>query len=299
MPNRVQTYALWDGEDKEGKGGAFRIHRNDAKNWNEKGYGIFHTVQEFFGPRCIKKLVYINAWAVDIDPNKDGKPTKDEMMVRIREGLPPTMLIESKNGYHVYWKSTDATQENWRAIVQNRLVPFYHADKRAKDLARILRIPGFYHMKNPNDPFMVKTLYLSKTQYSEREMFQYYKDLETPKKQKKLHNRTRKEFPQDGSFWDKVWSLDCEMALETLSGTPHVGGETYEFKMNASGTKNIYVNDKSTSCWIDTEGRIGSMDNGGPTVAQWLNYFHKDYTKTIQIIKEVFPQCQEQTMLKL
>jgi hypothetical protein len=292
MPNRVQTYVIHDSDPSQR--GAKRIRREDAQSWNEKGYGIFHTVQEFHGPRRIENLVHINAWAVDID-----KGTKEEMLSQIGKGLVPTMLIETKSGYHVYWKARDATQENWRHIVENRLVPFYKADKKAKDLARLLRVPGFNHLKNPAEPFLIKAVHTKHVEYSEREMLHFYKDLLTQAKQKKLHNKTIKEFPQDGSFWERVWSLDCEYALSKLSGTEYVGGEYYDFKPNSSGTKNIYVNGKSTSCWIDHEGRIGSLDDGGPTIAQWLNWFHKDYSKTVSIIKEVFPECQAERQMKL
>ncbi len=294
MPNLAQTYVFHDSDPTQR--GAIRINRKNAQEWNEKGYGIFHTVQEFFGPRRIENLTHINAWAVDLD-----KGTKEEMLARISKGLPPTMLVETKNGYHVYFSAKDATSENWKLIVENRLVPFYEADKKAKDLARLLRVPGFYHMKDPANPFMVKVVSSRTVEYTEREMFQFYKDLTTPKKQKLLHNRTKKDFPMDGSFWDQVWGLDCFEALTALSGSDHVGGETYDFKQNTSGTLNIIVNGKSSSSWIDTEGHIGSMDDGGPTIAQWLNWFHKDYSKVVQIIKEVFPQCkaQEQTTFKI
>jgi len=287
---RVSTWILHDSD--KSFGGARRINRSDAKFWNEKGYGIFQTVQTFYGPRRIENLKYINAWAVDMDGSN-----KKEMLALIKTGLPPTLLVESKNGYHVYWRATDATQENWRAIMQNRLVPFYKADKKAKDLARILRVPGYYHMKNPQEPFLIQVVHYQHVTYTERQMLQFYKDLETPKLQKKLHKRTRKAHPMQGDFWDRVWNLNCQDALIQLSGSLHVNGEVYDFKQNVSGTLNIFVNGQSSSCWIDLEGRIGSMDDGGPTIAQWLNWFHKDYTKVVNIIKEVFPECLPQPIL--
>lgn len=295
MHNCVQTYVLHDSDAEVRKReGAMRIRREEALDWQKRGYGIFHTVQIFYGPRQLSKLEGINAWAVDID-----KGSKEEMLARIQKGLVPTTLVETKRGYHVYWKAKDATRENWREININRLVPFYDADKNAKDLARILRTPGYYHLKDPANPFLVKIVSYHHVEYTEREMFQFYKDLETPKKQKKLHRQTQKQHPGQGSFWENVWNLDCQHALEVLSGSAHVGGEVYDFRQNSSGSRQIYVNGKSSSCWIDQEGRIGSMDEGGPTIAQWLNWFHKDYSKVVQIIKEVFPECQTQQQMPL
>ena len=278
-------YALHDSNKK--LGGAIEIDLKDAGNWNQDGYGIFQTVQSFNGPRRIENLTTINAWAVDIDTDN-----KEETLALINQGLVPSLIIESKNGYHVYWRTHDATQENWRLIMENRLIPFYSADKNAKDLARILRVPGYYHLKNPDDPFLVKKVFEQDVSYSEEMMFFFYKDLITPQKQKRLHAQTQRIYPMGVKFWERVWNLNCEYALTQLSGSPYVNNETYSFKRNPSGTFNILVNGNSSSCWIDQHGRIGSCDDGGPTIAQWLNWFHKDYKKVVKIIREVFPECQ-------
>ncbi len=287
LTNTVHLYALHDSDKSQATGGAFRISSRDAKTWNEKGYGIFQTVQVFKGRRKIDNLIYINAWAVDMDEG-----TKPEMMKRIEAGLKPTMIVESKNGYHCYWKAKDATKSNYRNLLELRLVPFYKGDKKAKDLARLLRAPGYFHLKNPADPFLVRKIHEARVEYSEKEMFLFYRDNITAAKQKKLHAKTKKENPQGDGFWDRVWNLNCEYALSKLSGSPHVGSEEFSFRENASGTKNIFVNGESTSCWIDSDGRIGSADGGGPTIAQYLNWYHKDYAKVADIIREVFPECK-------
>lgn len=286
MPNRVQTYVLAEKIDPRARQGAQRINRKDAKTWNEKGYGVFHTIQEFKGPRRVENLVHINAWAVDIDEG-----TKPQMIDRINMGLLPTMTVETKKGFHVYWSAKDATKENYKNIVAMRLVPFYNADKKAKDLCRILRTPGYFHLKDVNDPFLIKKIHDAAVQYTEYEMFKFYKDVLTPKTQNTTHKKTIREFPGADSFWENVWNLNCEQALLQLSGSDYVNGEQYSFNQNSNGTQNIYVNNQGTSCWIDCDGRIGSADGGGPTIFQWLNWFHKDGKKVIEIIKKEFPQC--------
>jgi len=288
VDNSVQTYVIHD-SDPSAFSGAKRINRKDAEAWNKKGFGIFQTVQQFSKTRRIENLISINAWAVDID---DG--TKEQMLSKIKIGLTPTLVVETKRGYQVYWKAKNATVENWKNILTHRLVPFYGADKRAKDLARLLRVPGYFHLKDPCDPFLVRKVWEHFVQYSEAEIMRYYPDRMTKTIQEKAHRKAKRETPMSGSFWDRVWNLNCEYALSYLSGTEYVGCETYEFKTNGSGTKNIYVNGKSTSCWIDLEGRIGSCDGGGPTLFQWLNWFHKNPKQVIEIIKKEFPECQTQ-----
>jgi hypothetical protein len=275
-------YALHDSDSKNFP--MVRINLEQAHAYNSKGYGIFHTVQDFTGPRRIKNLARINAWAIDID----DRP-KEEQYKRIKQGLIPTMVVESKRGFHVYWAARDASKNNWNAIVADRLVPYYQADPKARDLARILRRPGYYHLKNPSDPFLINKVWTWNVAYTEFEMAMFYPSNAQKKEALRKHDEIRWAFPSDGSFWERVWHLNCEDGLTHLSGHPYVGGEVYSFKVNANGTKNIWVNGKSTSCWIDREGRIGSLDGGGPTIYQWLNWFHKNPQYVVKMITEVFP----------
>lgn len=294
MANLVQTYIIHDSDENLKLRGAIRIKREDAQSYNREGYGIFQTVNQFHGKRKLDRLVHINAWAVDIDSGD-----KQRMLEKIEAGLKPTMIVETKRGYHVYWKAIDGTRENWDAIVRNRLIPFYDGDKRAKDICRILRVPGFYHMKDPSDPFLVQRVTSNYVEYTERDMFKFYKDALMEKEVKRSLRALKKTNPLEGDFWDRVYNLNCEYALSKLSGSEHVGFEIYSFKQNTTGTLNILVDGKSTSCWIDHDGRIGSADGGGPTIAQWLNWFHKDYTRTVKIIEEVFPECRTQKTIQL
>lgn len=266
--------------------GVFEVSVSDAMEWNKKQFGIFWTVNEFNGPRRISNLTKINAWAIDLDHG-----SKQEQLLKINSGIPPTMVIESKNGYHVYWRSKNATAENWNAIMLDRLVPFYGADKNARDLARILRAPNYFHWKDTSDPFLVKRVWEYPVSYTEEQLAYYYPLSEESKKQKAKHMLMKKEFSLDADgFFNKLWELDCEIALDRLSGRPEVNHDDYTFRQNKSGTRQIHVNNKSTSCWIDVSGRIGSFSDGGPTIFQWIKWYGHNNKKTYQIIKEVFPE---------
>ena len=159
------SLSLWRMHDAEPRG-VFPVTPREAPTWNERGHGIFWTVNEFSGPRKVENLSRIRAWAIDID---DG--TKEEQEERIqRSPLVPSLVVESKNGYHVYWSAADGTAENWHAIVTDRLVPFFGADPRARDIARILRATGYAHMKNPAAPFIVRPVHRWKVAYTEAQM---------------------------------------------------------------------------------------------------------------------------------
>ncbi|MDX2244315.1 MAG: hypothetical protein NW224_26880 [Leptolyngbyaceae cyanobacterium bins.302] len=256
-----------------------------ASELNTKGYGIFETINEFNGSRKVDNLSKIIAWAVDIDES-----SKEVQLERIKKGLIPSLVVETKRGFHLHWLAVDATIENWKSIVKDRLVPFYGADPKACDLARILRKPGFYHMKDPLSPFMVKEVWKWKVAYTEKQMLTFYASSKSPKEAPKWKKSMTEK---DESFWNHIYRMDCEEALSKISGNSFVNGETYTFRKNHSGTKNIFVDGKSTSCWIDRDGKIGSLDRGGPSIYQWVNWFHKNPTKVINFLKNEFPELRD------
>lgn len=134
-----------------------------ARKRNLEGYGVFYTPNTFEGQRKIENLVSINYWFIDIDDcNKEDTYKKLLSAIAI-----PTMIIDTKNGYHVYWKSLDATKENWDDI-ESRLINYFNADNAVRDIPRVLRVPSFYHMKS--DPYLIEKIYDSGISYTEKKM---------------------------------------------------------------------------------------------------------------------------------
>lgn len=252
------------------------IKISEAKKYNEMGYGIFVTINGFEGRRIKENLVTVNAWAIDLDFG-----TKQEQKDCILESpLKPTMIVESKNGFHVWWAAIDGTKENYEEIVANRLVPFFGADNNAKDICRLLRVPQYYHLKDPANPFLVETVYFHNRAYTEKEMLSSF-----PAVKKSERNVTKNAAPYITRPGEEI---DCKQALMSLSGTHWVNGDVYTFKRNGNGTEQIWVNGKSSPCWIDNKGLIGSLDKGGPTINQWLRWYYGDYQKVREIMKKHF-----------
>lgn len=266
--------------------GMSRCSLADAPMWNQKGHGIFITVNDFNGPRTKENLKKINCWVIDLDSG-----TKDEMAEKIRSGLTPSLVVETKQGFHCWWVARDADPHYWNAIVLDRLVPFYGADKNARDLCRVLRMPGFFHLKDPSDPFLIKKVYEHRVSYSQSQLVSFYPDLSKPER-KEFITRNKKELGQTDDFWENVWRMDCIDALEKLSGTKHVNHEEFSFRKNSNGKFNILVNGKGTSSFIDRDFRIGSLSDGGPTIAQWLKWYGHSWRDVVSIIKEFFPEVE-------
>lgn len=258
----------------------------EADSWNEKGWGIFWTVNSFNGPRRKENCTEVLAWAVDIDAG-----AKAEQLKRIQSiPLEASVIYETARGYHLYFDAIDGDPENYRDIVE-RLVEAYGGDKNAKDLCRILRVPAYLHWKYEK-PFAIKAVHMSNARYTEKEIRDAFPKEEPKEVEFEQKTELRRELKVAGSssLWERIWSLDCEYALERLSGSSACAGERFTFRRNANGNLNIFVDGKGTSCWIDRQKRIGSHDKGGPTVYQWVNWYQRNPKRTVEILKELFPE---------
>src|SRR5690606_34898210 len=217
--------------------------------------------------------------------------------------LIPSSIVETKSGYHVYWYAEGARAECYRPLL-DALVRRFDADPNARDLARVLRVPGFLHLKNPAEPFLVRHVYgphRART-YTQRQMAREFRAELT--EQLREHREQRREYmgrerANDGAggvddLWERIYNLDCRDALERLSGTGYVSGERYTFQQVSGGRKeNIFVDGKSSPCWIDAAGRIGSPNGGGPTIIQWLAWFGTPKRECVRIVKELYPELAE------
>lgn len=291
-----RVYRMDDRPDAPSKA-AIRCSLDEARQWNapERGFGVFQTVNDFGdGPRRKDHLVRIRAWAVDMDEG-----TKAEMHARLHASpLVPSLIVETKRGFQAYWCARDGVADHWNAIVLERLVPHFGADRNARDLCRILRVPGFLHLKDPADPFLIRTAWQHHVSYTERQMAAAWPwRCATAERVAEVRAEVAGALPHSGAsddaFWQAVANLDCRDALERLSGTGYVNGERFTFRRVASGNANIFCDGRGTSCWIDASGKIGSLDKGGPFASHWLRWYGNDWPTVVKALKEIYPHLAE------
>lgn len=118
---------------------------------NKRGAGIFVTVNETDGRgRKLANLERIRCVWVE-----------DDEGLGIAAPLEPHLVTETSPGkFHKLFLVDGLTVEQ-HARVQDVLVAEYGSDPNAKDAVRVLRVPGFYHMKGK--PFMVRLIHESCT----------------------------------------------------------------------------------------------------------------------------------------
>lgn len=98
---------------------------------------------------------------IDLDA-KSFEGGKDQSLARLREfPLPPSIIVDSGNGYHAYWRLKEAEEITGPADIVRveaylkALASALNGDLQAAELARILRIPGTQNLKNPAAPLIV------------------------------------------------------------------------------------------------------------------------------------------------
>jgi len=196
-------YALHDSDTGLKKYGAFPIWSWQAKEYNEKGYGIFHTPNLFYGRRIKSDLQKIRYWIADLD---DG--SKEEQMRLIKKCLlKPSLIIETNKGYHCYWEAINATFENYTEI-EKGLIHKLNADKGCKDVTRLLRYPNYLHQKNPQEPFKINIIEKNKNKYTEKEMLYYFKIPKEKVNYRPILKGTDKDEFLKPENWDRLFGLN-------------------------------------------------------------------------------------------
>ena len=115
------------------------------KKINERGAGIFIARNQCKGHRSEANVIRVRGVHADMDD-----VTQDEIEKVIRV-LQPSIVVQSStpNRCQLYWQLSDGQElsKGETKSINQRLVQNYGADLAAVDVSRLLRLPGFMHMK--------------------------------------------------------------------------------------------------------------------------------------------------------
>lgn len=130
--------------------GDLETHGDALTRGNVAGAGVFVTINVTDGQgRKKSNVTRIRAIWAELDR---GMPAQWP--------LAPHAVIESSPGkYHVYWLVDGLTKEDFAGVMLRLVADFGH-DSQAKDLSRVLRLPGFWHLKDPARPYQVRIVTL-------------------------------------------------------------------------------------------------------------------------------------------
>jgi Virulence-associated protein E len=116
---------------------------------NNAGAGVFVTVNETDGHgRKGTNVTGLRALFVDKDDGDFETP-------------PPgaNIRVRTAHGEHIYWLLVPDEPKAEFTPAQKRLIETLGTDTKIHDLPRVMRLPGFWHQKDPANPFMVEAWY--------------------------------------------------------------------------------------------------------------------------------------------
>lgn len=117
--------------------------------FNDSVFCVYVTVNETDGPiRKKENIKRARAIWVEDDEKRDG--------IRTDFPLEPSLIVESSpQKYHYYWFTSTQKLNEWDDVMLTMVVE-WGCDNKAKDRARVLRLPGFIHRKDTNKPFVCR-----------------------------------------------------------------------------------------------------------------------------------------------
>jgi P4 family phage/plasmid primase-like protien len=137
--------------------GTLAQHHEALTELNQQGAGVFVMVNRGNGVtpsnartcRTNNNVERVRSVFVDLD--SDSAEALDDVMASEAK---PNIVVESSTGkYHCYWTVEDCSLDMF-SKVQAALAERYGSDPAVKDLARVMRLPGFFHQKQT--PMMTK-----------------------------------------------------------------------------------------------------------------------------------------------
>ena len=130
---------------------------------NEQGAAIFVTVNATDGKgRKAENITRIRAIWQDDDVGYQGAFP-----------LQPSIIVSTSPGkFQRYWLADDLSMDDYKAVMRT-MIEQYGSDKQAgTDTARVLRVPGFYHLKG--EPYLVRIIEASGKRYSRDEVLKAF-----------------------------------------------------------------------------------------------------------------------------
>jgi hypothetical protein len=149
-----------------------QLDRAEAARRQALGCGVYFSPNAFDGGRTTEKLRHVQALYLDIDCAKEGDGVAAETLAEAKakslaalEAFPlrPHAVIGTKHGLQSVWRVHPLPPAEGKRLfdeAEAMLIPLLAADPAAKDVTRVLRVPGYQHLKDPAAPYLCSLLLL-------------------------------------------------------------------------------------------------------------------------------------------
>lgn len=122
---------------------------------NHPSANVYETGVKYLNGRNIDVFNFV---FVDMDLKDQVYATKEEFLSRLDQfPLKPTMVVDSGNGIHAYWRVSDLDRSKY-VITQIALLKHFKTDESVWTVLQLMRVPQYLNTKRHNDYVPAKIL---------------------------------------------------------------------------------------------------------------------------------------------
>lgn len=144
----------------------YGFSNEELKTLNDVGYNVYffpnHPSRNVYaeGTRFLsgKVIDVFNYVFVDMDLKDKIYATKEDFLKELSKfQLKPSMVVDSGNGIHAYWKINNLTRDQY-VISQLALLTYFKTDPSVFTVMQLMRLPGFNNTKKSDNFIEAKIL---------------------------------------------------------------------------------------------------------------------------------------------
>lgn len=157
----------------------FPYNKLEIDSLQKVGAGVFWAVNPQIDPnkRGIENTQELLRVGLDCDVSKEKLNLSTEELGKLKTELfnklialpvKPSGIIKTKNGLHPYWEfveariipesKTNEANEFYKELISN-FTKVTGITSEADSISRVLRLPNFFHLKNPEKPFLIQEIF--------------------------------------------------------------------------------------------------------------------------------------------
>lgn len=183
----------------------------DTLNWlNTVKYKDMYFIPNCGGTKDAE-ITHFKAAFIDWDAGKDPQGNyfpldivaqkKAEFLLNFQSSpVQPSYIIETRNGFHIYWLLYPGTTPEQFIALQKSLIHYFHSDPMITNPARVMRLPGYhwYKSQDPCNAFYVDIIHASPLRYSFLDLYQSFHS--EPESQAPCSEGTASIYPDPGDI---------------------------------------------------------------------------------------------------
>ena len=263
----------------------------DLKALNEQGYCIFFGVNAMrHNTRNNDNTIAVRVIWSDDDRNYTNKKTGERIKAdkhpegyllskpKLDKGdfpLPPSIVVQTSAGKYQYYWLTKTKEFKQFSLVMQTMTDHHGNDTGVTDLARVLRLPGFNHNKDLDNPFSVKVVGGNHKQYDWKVITTAFPPAEhlkssTKKKGKYNKKKARKAIKKSEDFHGSLRDRAMELANKKLDTQEIISLLETDMMQVPKKNRDKRWHDRISEdhlfeCAISAVNKIGSETNGNAT----------------------------------